>query len=311
MRIYNEANESGNIIVTHAIGGTYLNDWERFSLPTWLIYCKKHNLGLYVIDEQIRDDSKSLYWQKFLIGNYFKKQFKSIKNLCYLDTDIIINPTAPNIFDIYDDKKIAIISQKKNLPFNLNEALRRIAFFRHHYLSNSYPLDSSLFMSTEDVYNHHNLQPQSDFACTGVFLFNIDNHADLMEDWFNLYDSEITSTSIDGGGEEVYLNYHILSNNLEQLLDYKWQALWIYEMSWNHSHLYIDYTKNMESVLRCIETSLFNNYFLHFAGTWEGSAWKFCNRLFEGIALNKFIDFNEYMNKELTGKPVGILRAKK
>ena len=307
MKIYNESITSTNAIVTHAIGGTYLSDWERYSLPTWLEYTKRHDLGLFVIDEIIKNDNKKLYWQKLLIGNHFEET--KYKNICYLDTDIIINPAAPNIFDGYDENKIAIISQKKNLPYDIDEILRRLAFFRHNYLSKEYPLDSSLFMSIEDVYLYHNLEPQNDIACTGVFVFNIEKHSQLMEEWFYDYDENVIS--IDGGGEEVFLNYKILSNQLEQWLNYKWQALWIYEMPWCHSHLYVNNRHTPDNILPCIETSLFNNYFLHFAGAWEGSSWKICDELFTGIEKNKYFDFKEYMKVKLKAEPVGIIRGKK
>lgn len=307
MKIYNESVNKVDAIVTHAIGGSYLDDWERYSLPTWLEYSKKHDLGLFVINEVVESDEKKLYWQKLLLGKHFKKY--QYKNICYLDTDIVINPAAPNIFDKYDSEKIAIISQKKNLPFNLDETLRRLAFFRHNCYSKKYPLDSSLFMSTHDVYRYHNLDPQDDFACTGVFIFNVDNHSTLLENWFHEYDENVIS--IDGGGEEVFLNYKILSNKLEQWLDYKWQALWIYEMPWCHSHLYLENKREPKDIVPCIETSLFNNYFLHFAGAWEGSAWKMCDRLFEGINKKLFYEFDEYMKIKLKALPVGIIRGKK
>ncbi len=48
------------------------------------------------------ESTTSLYykkptWNKLLLGNEILKKFKQ-KNMCYLDTDILINPISPNIF---------------------------------------------------------------------------------------------------------------------------------------------------------------------------------------------------------------------
>ncbi len=39
-------------------------------------------------------------------------------------------------------------------------------------------------MSIDNLYRHHELAPQDDFACMGLIMFNIDNHKTIMEEWF-------------------------------------------------------------------------------------------------------------------------------
>ena len=93
---------STNAIVTLAIGKKFLNSWEKFSKPSWEIYCKKYKINLFVITKQLISKSEQKWkkptWQKLLIGDFLRKLNLSIENICYLDTDILISPLAENIF---------------------------------------------------------------------------------------------------------------------------------------------------------------------------------------------------------------------
>jgi aromatic ring-cleaving dioxygenase len=300
--VYRMPGKSGNVIVSHAIGGNYLKNWENNSLDSWLYYCEKHDLGLVILIELILDDEKKIHWQKLLIGNELSKLNIGILNACYLDTDIFINPGASNIFNEYNNEKIGLISQYKNLPYNRLGVLRRLAFFRHNYYSKNYSLDSSLFFSAKETYKYHDLPPLDDYACMGVFLINLENHSNFLFELFHNYKSGIKS--LDGGSEEVYLNHAIISNNLVQWLSYKWQSLWIFEMPWCHSHLYFD--QNKETIVQSIKASLFNCNFLHFAGTWEGIHWNECQNLFKNLIIKDYLEFENYLNTKLERKPKGI-----
>ena len=116
--IYRTPGKSGNTIVSHAIGGNYLQNWENNSLDSWMYYCEKHDLGLLILTELVLEDEKKIHWQKLLIGSELKKLDLGIVNACYLDTDIVINPGASNIFNEYNNKKVGLVSQYKNLHYN-------------------------------------------------------------------------------------------------------------------------------------------------------------------------------------------------
>ena len=302
--IYKMPQQNGNVLISHAIGSNYLEDWEKNALPSWISYCNKHNLGLIMLVSKIIDDGKKLYWHKLLIGNELQKLNIDIANCCYLDTDIIINPGSPNIFKFYDKKKIALVSQYKNLPYNRLATLKRLAFFRHNFYNKNYPLDSSLFFSAKETYKFHNLDKFDDYACMGLFIFNIKNHTNFLYKIFFKYDNK--HLSLDGGGEEVYMNYEILKNNLVQWISYKWQSLWIFEMPCCHSHLYFDF--NQKALINSIQTSLFNCYFLHFAGSWEGKHFKSGHLLYKTMNCKYFEDFESYDKIRLTRKPKGLIR---
>ena len=45
---------------------------------------------------------------------------KNVKNVCYIDTDILINPLSPDIFKNYKQNKIFASSNIYKLPYNLD-----------------------------------------------------------------------------------------------------------------------------------------------------------------------------------------------
>lgn len=301
--------KSKNYILTIAIGKKIFDDWKKFSFPLWKKYSLKNNIGIIVITKDLIDKKnifwKKATWQKMLIGKYLLKEKINVNNICYLDTDILINPYSPNIFKYHDNNKISLISESFNMPFDLEYVRKKVSFFRNKYYSSKYPLDSSLFMSVKDKYLFHKLKPQKDYACAGVIIFNVKRFSDIMYSWFFKYKKNIKTLT--GGGDEPIFNYEMFKTNKVNLLSYKFQALWFYEMAMNFPFLYKLKNKKRKIVRDCIEACLLNNYFLHFAGSWhEGQMWKIKDILMNKSKNKFYKKYNNYINnKKVFGKPIG------
>ena len=305
--------DSQCIIATIAIGKSYFEDWEKFSKPLWERYCKRHQLGLIVFDQDLIERRNPLWkkptWQKMLIGNALKANLPSIKNVCYLDTDILINPSAPNVFDSYDQNTIGVVSLRKNLPYPYENTIRRLAFLRNRFYDTDYPLDSALFISVEDLYKFHGVSVQEDEFCTGFFIFNVGSHSEKLNSFFLKYDKN--TDSVTGGGDQTHFNYEIQKNFKVSWLDYRFQSIWVLEMAWKYPFLYDYGCNNSKLVKECIEASLFTNYFLHFAGTWyESDMWKIGGILESNKILNQFSEFSNYLKMPVTGNPKGQIKPK-
>ena len=304
IEIIRKSKTSGNYIVTTAVGEKYLNSWKKNALPLWEKYAKKYDLGILLVSEELisRDSTKwkKIHWQKLLILSELEAHFDFVINMCLLDSDILINPFSPNIFDYYEEDSVGLISQINNLPYPHHDCLKRISFYRHKFYSQDYPLDSAIFISLEDLFSYHGLEPQDDQFCSGVMIFNVKNHAAITKSWFYKYDSDVES--ITNGGEEVHVNFEIQPNCKVLWLDYRFQALWIYEMAWKYPFLYENGDKML--IKKCIESSLMSNYFLHFAGSWhESDMWKIDNIFSE----YEFIEeYSKYLISPSTGKPMGM-----
>jgi len=307
MKIIKKSKNSNNYIATVAIGEKHSKEFQTYILPSWVMYCEKYDLGLVVFESDLIDKShykwKKSNWHRLLMGSKLKKL--NANNVCYLDTDILINPLSPNVFDFHDDEKISVVSQTK-LPFEHSKVLRKIAFFRNRYLSSDYPLDSALFISREGFYKYHKFPVQQDVFCSGFFIFNVSLFSDIMEKWFFKYPSDVET--ITNGGDEPVLNYEFQNHGKIKWLDYKFQALWLYEMSEKYPFLYQD-MENTKLVKKCIQASLQQNYFLHFAGKWEGGAYKDSTILDDNFLL-ELQAFNEYLKNPVSGKPLGTIHPK-
>lgn len=305
-----QAQRSNNYLVTVAIGSDYFDCWKKYAYPFWLNYCQKHGLGLLALTESLFDSEdvnwKKPNWQKLLLGSEITKNFSFVENACFLDTDILISPNAPNIFDSFDGHSYGLISKVKNLPMSLDAVTRKFVFLRHHFYDQDYPLDSAAFMTAEQQYNYSGLTPFDDLACTGVFLFSPKEVAEEMAGWYFKYDKDYISIT---GGEQVHLNWEILNSKKVQWLPYEFQAIWVYEMAWKYPFLYYGHGKDNDLIRNCISASLFSNHFLHFAGSWyESDMWKLHGLLGMPISNDLFQRFESYCAEPVTGTPVGPIK---
>ena len=302
--------KNNNYLITIAIGEKYYESWKKYCCSTWVEYCKKHSLGLIVFTDHLISKKNKFWkkptWQKFLIGSFVKKSLHKleIKNICYLDTDILINPYAPNIFDSCNRKKIAVVSVRTGLPYPFLEVRKKIAFLRKFFYSKKYPLDSSLFISLKNLYKFHDLRVQKNEACAGLFVFNVKLHSQKFHDWFFKNKNKIKS--ITNGGDQTHFNFHVQNEKLDHWIDYKFQASWNYEMAWNYPYLYEKKMCTNINKKKAIEATLYNNYFLHFAGSWpESKMWKTKNILNDKKILKNYKFYFSYLKKKVFGKPKG------
>lgn len=274
------------IIFTHAIGEKYISNFFNNSFPFIRDYCIKNCIDFIIFTEPV-DPNFNLYWQKCLYPKTL--HLMGYKYGCYIDTDVVINPFSPNIFDIWDKKKFGVISSVHNLPFKQNylEIKSRVARLRNS-IDNNYPLNSSLTAPYEDIFIHHNIQKINDSITTGVFLFKTEDYHEfesLLQEFGNKY-------AIDNG-EEIYLNI-LFNNTLTHKLDYRFQSLWIYEMAVNYPFLYK--YKNEDFIINSFLTCLLNNYFLHFAGSWESWVWHYSDKVYK--SLNKHSEIYSFETLE-------------
>jgi hypothetical protein len=301
--------DNKTVIVTLVVGKSYEDLWTRFAAENWKSYCIKHGIGLYIENKDLdcEPQPKKKQWQKLLLGDSILKINPSIQLICYLDSDILINPHSPNIFDFHISNTIGLVSSINNLPFKREIVLRRIAFFRKNFVSSNYPLDSALFISNKDMYAYHNFVEQPDYACTGVIMFESKN-SNFLKSIFEKY--KLPLTSITDGGEEPFVNYELQKNFSINWLDYKFQAQWLYEMALNYPFLYLE-LYNSKLFAKCIQATLLNNYFLHFSGSWsEGSDWQ-NRKIFKLKKWNRILSsYYEYLKQPVFGKPVGKITPK-
>lgn len=265
-----------NYIATIAIGDAYLSAWKKYVLPGWMNYCERYDIGILVVVGDLVDKASEFYkkatWQKMMLGKLFEREVPECSKVCYLDTDILISPVASNIFERYEGDGIGLVSLFNNIPFDRQETLQRVSALRKAFESPDYPLDSAIHMDISELYNHHKLPVQSDFACMGLIMFCPEKHAEIMEGWFKKYKAtDYTLT----GGDQTHYNFEIFSHGVVEIIPYSFQSMWLYEIANNYPFLYVPDLRNDQILKACIENTLMKYDFLHFAGSWmEGGHWK-------------------------------------
>tara|TARA_B100001093_G_scaffold277566_1_gene265287 strand:- start:4408 stop:5358 length:951 start_codon:yes stop_codon:yes gene_type:complete len=314
MKILINPGTSKNIITIIALGEDYYANWYKHSYPCLQKYCKNHKLGLIVFDKDLISKDSKLWkkatWQKLLIAETLKNSSLLVENICNLDADILVNHNAPNIFDKYDPNTIGLVSMINNLPFSLTEAQRKVSFLRHRYYDKKYPLDSSILANLEQRFTSNNLPPQKDYACSGVVIFNVKNHANLMRSWFEKYDSnKLTLSSGEQQLSDPIFNYEFQKWGKISWLDYKFQALWNFEMAIKYPFLYKLKKDNDNLIRECIEASLMTNYFLHFAGLWyESDMFEIGGVLGSEEKKSEIEDYYRYLATPVSGVGKGVIK---
>lgn len=291
-------------LVTTAMGPGYLDRWIKYSLPSWMSYASRHGLGIVCITDELAERDVPTYkngsWQKLLAPAFVLANFPEAGRFCMIDTDIVISPFAPNIFDHACTDGYTVVSSLKHLPYPRALVLRRMAFLRNAFYSSSYPLDSFLLGNPLDDFSDLGLEPPSDYFCAGVIALNR-GQVDQMVGWF----MDTPGPGDFDAWEQTHLNYWI-QNEKHEWLPYEWQALWNLEMAWKYPFLYSEGRNVANSSLSraCVEAALWSNNFVHFAGSWfESEAWMSQAELPEFSHLES--SFRAYLDTPVTGKKVG------
>jgi hypothetical protein len=299
-----------NYIFTIAIGNKYLKNWLKYCFPNWKVYCKKNKIGLIVITHDLWDRKDKLYktptWQKMLLGKLVKDENLKIKNILYIDTDFLINPNSPNFFNLIKKARISVVSVSNRIPYDINLIRKKISFNRKTYFDRKFPLDSAMFMTDRQYYKFHGFKKQKGIVCMGLLGFNVNQHWKKMYSWYTKYTRN--TRGLTNKGDNPYISYELLKYGKLKWEDYKYQTIWTQEMAFKYSFLY-KHINNKKLLEICVNNSLEDCYFLHFAGSWPDSD-IFKNKL-KIFRSNQDKENNKKFLKYLKIKPTGRPKGRK
>ena len=303
--------DTRHALVTSAIGGSYLQDFKEFSLLTWKEYAQRCGLGVIVFaDGSVSEETLAGFngaWLKMLLPELVAKEFPKITRLALIDTDIIINPAAPNVFDSTPHGHVGVVPEFGPDPTRNTESRKRLAFLRRKYYDPSYPLDSILFASAEQVYVEEGFEPLSASFCSGLIVLDVVFASDFSA-WFEEAKTADRRPAV--AWEQTYLNHKVLTQLPHHWLESEFQVIWNLEMASSHPSLYqLGDLSDTEFAQHCVADTLNRAYFLHFAGSWpESTAWKNSPQQ----VINKMVslfepEFQEYLGTQSTGVARGKL----
>lgn len=177
------------------------SDYAQYALLSWEFWCKKNNVDLIVNREH---DPRFTFpiWNKELIYEIGKGYDK----IGIVDSDTIISPDAPNIFDRFTEDEFCGVGDLCDLNWLLSSIEGRKQFF------------PDINLDTSQYFN------------AGVLFFG-SKHLKVFEDLLTLYlNNQDAIDSIKGGGkEQTLLNYVVQNNGVKvRLLDPSWNLLSIH-----------------------------------------------------------------------------------
>lgn len=293
-----------SIIATIAIGKKYFKDWYKYARPFWEKYAIRHGLGIIVFCEALISRTpgveKSPAWQKCLAPSVVLRNAPSAKRVVIMDTDILMGPLARNIFDYVPDGKIGVVRYSSELPFNLIVIKKRLAFLRNKFYSPRYPLESELFASPREIFERRDLTPHDNYFTSGVICLTTPDQAGFLEDFYNSVSAQEADRLRKDFGywEEPSINSALQGRSDLYWLPYNFQAIWSYEISWLYPFLFElgqKWRSDEETVAKVIASTLMNQDFLHFAGSWfESDMWKtpkIMEALSKNLASDDFIKY--------------------
>ena len=315
IKTWNLHAKSQRALTTTAIGKNYTQDFVNYSLPTWKAYAQKHDFAIILFSDgsvpETTFSSLNGAWLKMLVPQLVAENFPQIEQLAVIDTDILINPASPNIFDGFRPGSVGIVSSTRGFDFDLEQTKKRMAFLRRRHYDGSYPLDSVLFASPAQLFEEEGFPPLDDYFCSGVFVVDRAS-ASRFASWF----FEARELGAEGAlaWEQNFLNHKVLSFADYAWLDSRFQAIWNLEMAAFHPSLYLEPSLEHSVVAsRAVADTLNRVFFLHFAGSWpESFAWRNSPHTVLSFMADLWEeDFLNYLASPSTGRAKGKISYSK
>lgn len=260
-------------LVTLAIGEKYIGYLKNFCYDLWKEYADINNLDIIVFDEVFDESSRALgrspAWQKLLILS--QPSIQKYDQVAWIDTDILINPKSPDIFQDIPIEKIGAVDAYAT-PSKEEHKIAIERIYQYWTLN-----DIKFIPNDTPTKFHNNFGIEGNFSSavqTGVMVLSPNYHRDLFEHVYNNYEDKGPAY---WNYEMRPLSYEILKNGMIKWLNPKFNIPWGYLKQTFYPFLRSDniiekifknivFLKNSSLLSKCITTSYINNYFLHFAG---------------------------------------------
>ena len=254
-------------LVTLAIGEEYSKEFENLCRKNWQKYCDKYNYELICIKEPLdtseRAQKRSPAWQKCLVLS--QNWSKNYDRIVWVDSDILINPDAPDICDNIPIEKVGATEEYSNPTKSYyNTSLKRC-----YERWEKQGVNAIANYTPAEFYEKYGLEGKFDEVVqTGVMVFSPNYHKEILENVYYNYEEK-------GLNYEMRpLSYELLDKNLVHWIDNRFNLLWCY-----HEILHYPFLQNIKKSFgnkifnkynnvkqNCLQTTFINSYFLHFVG---------------------------------------------
>jgi len=262
-------------LVSLTLGDSYAALFKRYCAPNWQLYAKRHGYDLVIFDQPLdtssRATSRSPAWQKCLILE--QPELQAYDQIVWVDSDIIINPTAPCICDNVPHTHIGAVETFSLPTRELNHTCLQRFYTHLDQLKVKYlkEWDSNALYANFDLpttYQH--------VVQTGVMVMSPHHHQTAMRNTYHQYEDKGTPS---WNYEMRPLSYELLKHHPITWLNPRFNTIWIYEKllhypflltgNWPATPSRWSKTAQRQHQLfqHCLHAACDNAYFMHFAGT--------------------------------------------
>lgn len=240
-------------IVTLNIGNQYQAMWRKVCRRHWQAYCERHGYELLNLEKRLdtseRANKRSPAWQKLLILS--QDWSTGYDRVVWVDSDILINSTAPDVIDDTPEEKIGCTDE---LTFPTSKDRRAIIANKRAKETEG---DPELFHTCVGL-------PQGSHSAivqTGVMVLSPRHHRELFEHTYNAYED---------AGPGLYYEMRFLSHEIQKASRQHWispkfNALLIWLAMAEIVRTGRQPTNTLEMRNFLLE-QFFANFFIHFAG---------------------------------------------
>lgn len=173
-------------IVSLVLGELYQNRFRRQCYANWKSYASRHGLDLIVFEEPLDDSarakSRSPAWQKCLAVT--DDRVRHYEQVAWIDSDILISPTAPNIFDAVPAETVGAVA---DFAYPSPEEYRlRLTAMEHRWRAQGTTIVSAL--TPHAYYEAFGLPGLDHVAQTGVIVLSPEFHRDIFRGVYAQYE---------------------------------------------------------------------------------------------------------------------------
>jgi len=304
--------KSGSAFYIICIGKKFQKIFKKTTLPFYLNYCKKYDIGLVVVENFIDQNFKQypLYrdypaYQRLLAPSEIKKKYPKYKILCDIDADCIPGFLSRNIFSFSKNIRNNEIYVITPYPVSKTELGKRLSLLRKTYVDSKYPLNSMILASDPEEMKFYGYKYRGTVPTIGTCMGTTKTLAETGKQYYK----EILKDK-----KFKYLqNYRINQYSKKykiRWLPYEFQAIWNFEMSLHYPFLFNKKYKNFFN--DCVMAVLHRVDFLHFAGSWPEN-----NSFFKTTFKNKgsmskyYKNLGKYIKSKIKVRSYGKINYKK
>lgn len=265
-------------ICTLVLGHSYIDMFNRYCRKDWQKYADKYGFDLQIFDTPLdnseRAQSRSPAWQKCLIP--LQQKLQQYEQLVWIDSDILINPNAPDITEGVQEDQVGAVDQyaipnPEDAELWLKRSYSELDKKGVPYIKN---------LTGKDFHENYGItSPFNTVVQTGVMVFSPKFHKQTFKFVYDQYEDK-------GDPQWNYemrpLSHELQKNHTIYWLNPKFNMIWsklknnLYPFLSDKSFEFIStglFKKYKNEIIRkklfkaIINQSLENNYFLHFSGS--------------------------------------------